>query len=380
MNILLITNLYPSYKNQSVKEVSYALHDFSTEWKKNNNLIVIRLVNPAYKTIFSRKSLFPKLPYLFILDGINIYNIKLFRFPKINVLFGINIIKKLLKKLNFNPDVILSHMNDSYTTANKLSNFYKCKLVLGIHNSDLNVIKKRKYSKILSNCSHIACRSFPIKKRMINYFPEYEKKMIIANSGINLSDIEKHEYFTQKIENWKTKTKIIFITVAILYKLKNIDITLDVLSEFKNFDWEYYIIGDGEKKEFLVSKTDELKLNNKVHFLGEKTRDEVLSHLKNTDIFIMVSAPETFGLAYLEAMAKGNIVVGCKDWGIDGIITDKKNGFLAEARNKEQLKDIIQTIFSSSFEEKKRLLCETEQTILSNTREIAAENYLKAIS
>ena len=34
----------------------------------------------------------------------------------------------------------------------------------------------------------------------------------------------------------------------------------------------------------------------------------------------MVSEPETFGLAYLEAMAKGCLVVGAYGWGIDGII------------------------------------------------------------
>ena len=40
----------------------------------------------------------------------------------------------------------------------------------------------------------------------------------------------------------------------------------------------------------------------------------------------MISSPETFGLAYLEAMARGNIVIGTKGWGIDGIVIDGENG------------------------------------------------------
>jgi glycosyltransferase involved in cell wall biosynthesis len=380
MNILLITNLYPAYKNQSVKETSYALHDFSKEWKNNNNLIVMRLTYPIYKTFISKRSLYQNLPNTFILDNIKIYNIRMFKFPKIDITFGFNTVLKMLNKLNFYPDIILSHMDDSYIIANKLSNIYKCKFVLGIHNSDLQVIKNKKNLKNLKNCSYIACRSIPIKNRMINYFPEYEKKMIIANSGIDSSDIENHEYFIKKIENWRAKAKIIFITVAVLQKLKNIDTNLEALSLFFDYDWEYFIIGDGEEKKNLQEKANILKINNKVHFLGEKTREEVLAYLKTSDVFIMVSAPETFGLAYLEAMAKGNIVIACKNWGIDGIITDKKNGFLAEARNVEQLSNILQNVFSSTFEEKKRLLCETEQTILANTTKIAAENYLRFIS
>jgi len=41
----------------------------------------------------------------------------------------------------------------------------------------------------------------------------------------------------------------------------------------------------------------------------------------------MVSAPETFGLVYLEAMAKGCIVIGTKNWGIDGIVWIRRMDF-----------------------------------------------------
>jgi glycosyltransferase involved in cell wall biosynthesis len=215
---------------------------------------------------------------------------------------------------------------------------------------------------------------------MIVKFPELQKKMFIANSGINSSEIEPHDFFMKKITGWKNKAQIIFITVASLIKLKNIDIVLDVLSCFSDHDWQYLIIGGGEEKKFLLDKVNTLNLIDKVHFLDEKTRTEVLLYLKTTDVFIMVSAPETFGLAYLEAMAKGNIIIGCKNWGIDGIVTDKKNGYLVEARNVEQLKTIIHNIFSSSFEEKERILLETEQTILAYTNETTAMNYIRFIS
>ena len=379
MNILLITNLYPAYKNQSRIEMSYALHDFTVKWAKNNNIIVINQILPRYKNIFSSKPVYPKLDREFVLDAIKIYNFITHKIPMTKILFGTNIIRKLLKSNNFIPDLILAHLYNSYIIANKLSVFYKCNLVLGMHNIDLKHINKRKYAKPLRNCIKISCRSSHIMNEMLKLFPEYEKKIFIANSGINLSDIEKEEYFLEKIDTWKNKSKMVFITIANLIKRKNIDTVLDSLSFFSNNDWEYIIIGDGEEREFLSKKAEQLKINAKVHFLGHKTREEIFAYLKLTDIFVMVSSRETFGLVYLEAMAKGNMIIGCKDFGIDGIIHDGENGFLVEARNAGQLASVIQNIYNSPFEEKKRMLQNIEQTILANTSDIAADNYLRFI-
>jgi glycosyltransferase involved in cell wall biosynthesis len=214
---------------------------------------------------------------------------------------------------------------------------------------------------------------------MAAFFPQYVNKMFVAGSGINFSEIEPHEFFLKKIENSKSKTKINFITVASFIKRKNIDITLDALKPLSDFDWEYTIIGDGDEKDFLTSKIDSLKLNEKVHLLGKKTRDEVLTYLKSSDVFIMVSSSETFGLVYLEAMAKGNMIIGCKNWGIDGVVVNGYNGYLVEERNCSQLTNVLQNLFLMPFTEKQNILLNTEKTILANTNESTAENYLQNI-
>lgn len=382
MNILLITNLYPAYPGQSIKETTYALHDFSTEWVKTNRVIVIRFIYPiSYKKIFVNKTIYPNIRSNFSLDDIQVYNIKEIKLPRTDiVILNRKKIIKLLHAINFVPDVILGHRSGGFIAAKKIAHFYKCKYILGIHYSDLIELKHRKYNKALPECAQIACRSQSIKNKLIELFPKYENKMFIANSGIDFNDIEQHDFFIKKIERWKNKEKIIFLIAAVLQNLKNIDITLKSLLEITDCDWEFWIIGDGEEKTNLLNLTTELQLGDKVHFLGEKTRTEVLEYLKASDVFIMVSAPETFGLAYLEAMAKGNIIIGCKGWGIDGIIIDKENGFLVEGKNIHGLTQTIQTLISLPFEEKTRLIMETERTILSNTKEKSAKKYLDKIS
>lgn len=63
--------------------------------------------------------------------------------------------------------------------------------------------------------------------------------------------------------------------------------------------------------------------------------------MRQSDIFVLPSVGETFGMVYLEAMASGCIVVGTKDDGIDGIIKDGENGFLTFPISDEIRKNLL---------------------------------------
>ena len=77
---------------------------------------------------------------------------------------------------------------------------------------------------------------------------------------------------------------------------------------------------------------------------------QVVEHLKNSAVFIMISRKETFGLVYLEAMATGCITVAARGEGFDGIIEDGVNGFLCEAGNVAELTEIIRKAIETAIE------------------------------
>ena len=185
-----------------------------------------------------------------------------------------------------------------------------------------------------------------------------------------------------KVNNWKKNRNIKFITVALLQKLKNIDINIRVLAKLNHsINWKYNIIGDGEELEYLRKLTSVLNVQDRVSFLGQKNREEVLRELRHTDIFIMVSEPETFGLAYLEAMAMGNIVIGAKNNGIDGIIENNKNGFLCSPMNESELLDTLNAIlFEKSIDDINEIAVFSYNTIKKLTLRIVAEKYLKQLN
>ena len=63
-----------------------------------------------------------------------------------------------------------------------------------------------------------------------------------------------------------------------------------------------------------------------------------------SDLFVMVSENETFGLVYIEAMACGTPVIGTNIGGIPEVITDNQDGFLIESNNPSILTQKIEKL------------------------------------
>lgn len=78
-----------------------------------------------------------------------------------------------------------------------------------------------------------------------------------------------------------------------------------------------------------------------VHFLG--WRKDIVSILKASDIFVLPSLKEAFGLAVLEAMASGIIAIATNTGGTVDIIENGKNGYLIPPKDSDA---IVRTIFN----------------------------------
>ena len=95
------------------------------------------------------------------------------------------------------------------------------------------------------------------------------------------------------------------------------------------------IIGDGRQKEKLINLVKDLKIENKVKFLGLKEFQEIKQELLNSNLFVLTSKCESFSLVIIEAMNYG---VPCISFDIDvgpkEIIKNDYNGYLIENRDK----------------------------------------------
>lgn len=372
MKILFITSLYPAYKGHSVQEISYALHDIVKHWVKIHNVVVVRpYFVPQKKRIHYERN--------FVLDDVTVYNLPVLRVPKVGTYVSFSSVEKTLRRLGFNPDFVIAELSSSFLWAYKLAEHLDSKFVIGIHQSDLKVVHRNRYVKALERSYKIVCRSESVRRRFLELFPEYANKVFLGNLGIPKRFIETKASFEEKAEMWKEKRKIHFLTAAVFQKLKNIDINLIALSNLKKYDWDYTIIGDGEERKNLEDLVEKLELQDRVIFLGMRNREEVLERMKDSDVYVMVSAPETFGLAYLEAMSKANIVVASKGWGVDGIVKNGENGFLVSPRNVSELTYTLQTLLELKYDEAAKIIDKTWETINNYTEENISMEYLKNV-
>jgi len=86
------------------------------------------------------------------------------------------------------------------------------------------------------------------------------------------------------------------------------------------------MIGDGPERVDAENEARELGVSQDVRFLGRL--DSVASVLQASDLFILPSQTESFGLAALEAMACGAPVVASRAGGLTEVIDDEMNGIL----------------------------------------------------
>jgi N-acetyl-alpha-D-glucosaminyl L-malate synthase BshA len=86
------------------------------------------------------------------------------------------------------------------------------------------------------------------------------------------------------------------------------------------------MIGDGPERVDAENEARELSVSQDVKFLGRL--DTVASLLQASDLFLLPSQTESFGLAALEAMACGSPVVATRAGGLPEVVDDGVNGIL----------------------------------------------------
>ena len=79
---------------------------------------------------------------------------------------------------------------------------------------------------------------------------------------------------------------------------------------------------------------------------GGLPHEEVLRRMAQSDLFVLPSWGEGYGIVYIEAMAAGCIAVGAENEGIADTITDGENGFLVPAGDTDAVERVMRAVFA----------------------------------
>ncbi|MCW9097213.1 MAG: glycosyltransferase, partial [Ignavibacteriaceae bacterium] len=88
------------------------------------------------------------------------------------------------------------------------------------------------------------------------------------------------------------------------------------------------LVGDGPDRSECERICRQLELCDKVKFLGKQ--DGLVEILSSSDLFLIPSQSESFGLAALEAMACGLPVISSSVGGLPELVKHNETGFIAE--------------------------------------------------
>ena len=136
---------------------------------------------------------------------------------------------------------------------------------------------------------------------------------------------------------------------------------------------ELFIVGEGAEKDNFVELTQDLGINERVHWLGRTPFvNEFLSQL---DLFVLPSIYEGFGLVLLEAMQANKPIVATNNSSIPEVLGKDFVG-LFETSNVEKLSDLIRKVLlEDTFA--KQLVSNYSKRLEDFTPEVMAEKLLR---
>lgn len=197
--------------------------------------------------------------------------------------------------------------------------------VFTTEHSTYNRRRKMFFGKLMDYCvfkqyDKIVCISNAVKVAFGQWQPCLKNKLITIENGI---DLDKFNIST-RTENDETP---VIVSSGRLEVMKNYDTAIQACALLRNMSFEYHILGDGSLRPTIEQLITELDLANKVKLVGFVPN--VHDYLKKSQIFLMPSKWEGFGLAALEAMACGIPVLASDVPGLRDLVgSDEQCGYL----------------------------------------------------
>ena len=290
--------------------------------------------------------------------GINVIRLKVFHKHDPNHLF---ILKKLLATEK--PDILHLHIWNpaSCRYAFFAANPKITKIVATEHDPfALKGIKKIFKNKCLKLTNHVITVSNANKDFMIKEYPTIKDRISVIHNGIDLQKFEKEILRFSSQDKQKIRTlfnadsgSFVILTVAALHPRKGLKYLIQAFHDILPYipESKLIIVGEGPQKTDLENLIKKLDIVNKVMLLC--TRNDIPKILKSSDLFILPSLKEAFGLVILEAMAAQIPIIASNVGGIPEIIQNFKTGYLIEPAKSNAIAEKIVEIYNNKAQSEK---------------------------
>lgn len=244
---------------------------------------------------------------------------------------------------NHKPDIIHAHFTEIGYIASKLAQEERIPLVITEHSSKIN---QKDIPYPLKKYADYAYRHANVIISVSNAL----KKNIFYNFGIqsqvipNIISLENFSYCPKEHIGFG------YISTANLVEIKCPELLIYAFAEIHNIYPSTFLglVGNGPLKTKLEHLVKKLSLEDSVFFYGQLSRKQIAKLYSNYDCFVLASSSETFGVAYIEAMACGLPIIATKCGGPEDFVNEN-NGLLVATNSLKELVSGMITMHDNYF-------------------------------
>lgn len=296
---------------------------------------------------------------------VSISNYPLFDFPP----YELALASKLVDVVRFEKlDVLhvhyaIPHASSAYMAKQILATYgINIPVVTTLHGTDITLVgRDQSYSPVvtfsINQSDGVTAVSEDLKDDTYRHFDISRDIRVIPNFiDLNRFSLKPRQHFKQAIAPGDEK---ILVHTSNFRKVKR---TLDVIQIFKRvlekIPSKLLMIGDGPERTPAEQLSRDLGIANDIRFLGKQ--DAVEEILSVSDLFLIPSGSESFGLAALEAMACKVPVISSNTGGLPELNVNGVTGFLSDVGDVDGMaKNAIHIL-----EDKKRLETFKQQALV----------------
>lgn len=222
-------------------------------------------------------------------------------------------------------------------------------VITTLHGTDITLVGKDKtYEPVvtfsINESDAITAVSNNLREETYRFF-DIRKEIEVIYNFVDVKRFDKKplDAFRQVIAPGNEK---ILIHASNFRKVKRID---DVIKIFANvhaaLPAKLLMVGDGPERHAAEELCRQLGVDEQVRFLGKQEQMEDI--LAVSDVFLLPSEYESFGLAALEAMAARVVVISSNAGGLVEINISGETGFMAEVGDTEAMSNFAIQLLSN---------------------------------
>jgi len=214
--------------------------------------------------------------------------------------------------------------------AKQILDGYRVKTITTLHGTDITLVgSDRSFHRVIKftieKSDGVTAVSNYLKQRTVAEFDIRREIRVIYNFIDTRRSAPERDECSR--ETYAPKGEKILMHASNFRPVKRVGDVVRIFAKLQDrVPAKLILIGDGPERIFIQQLVKELKLGDRVYFLGEQDYLEPLFFC--ADLFLLPSEQESFGLTALEAMACGVPVIGARTGGLPEVIAHGETGFL----------------------------------------------------